>query len=423
METTHKFIEKNQSSEQADHQRNWVAKKNWLILVLVFLAYPLMSHAGGLGIAAILALGGVLGLIGWRPPHPRDIRKSVPAAIWAIMAVLLWAMISTLWSPYNSGDVLNNAAKLFIGVPLYLAFAVLVVGQSKYSGSSLQWLLISVTFLSSMAVLGDIVSDYGVTKLFDPLAPKESMNVKRGDMIQNLTHATSVLVLLFTPVGLMLWVKGAGGKLAAGGLLVLILAGAIAANMTSSMLALGLAVVFVFLASYWPKLMVRIAFFGGGISIFFAPLFGYIASQAGPEIRAQIPFSWEERVVNWSYMYEKVLQKPWFGHGFDAVRTFNDTHTIRGFEGRALVSLHPHNAGLHIWGELGLIGAVLVCLALFYAARKLTQQDVLTEVQLVALAGLTASAIIIAGFSYGVWQDWWWAVIIFSGAIIGFVKA
>jgi len=381
-----------------------------------------MSHAGGLGIAAIVALGGLFGLMGWRPPHPRDIPKSVPTAIWALMAFLLWAMVSTLWSPYSSGDILNNAQKLFVGVPLYLAFAALVVGQSKYFGSSLQWLLVVGAFSSSVAVFGDIMSGYGLTKLLDPLAVGENMEAKRGDMLQNLGHATSVLALLLTPVGLILWGKGGLGKSAATALFALILAGAFAANMSSSLVALALAVMFIFLAGFWPKFVVRSTFFAASFSIFFAPLFGYMASQLSPEFRAQMPFSWEERVVNWSALYEKILQKPWFGHGFDAVRTFNETHTIRGFEGRALVSLHPHNAGLHIWGELGLVGAVLACLALFLAAQKLTKQGILSKVQLMALAGLTASTIAIAGFSYGVWQDWWWATIIFSASIISLVK-
>jgi len=228
--------------------------------------------------------------------------------------------------------------------------------------------------------------------------------------------------LLFTPVGLILWAKGRFGKLAAVVLLALVLAGATTANMSSSIIALALAVSFIILAMYWPKRIVRLVFFAAGTSIILAPAIGFIASKTSPELRAQLPFSWEERVVNWAYMYDKILEKPWFGHGFDAVRTFNDTHTIRGFEGRALVSLHPHNAGLHIWGELGLVGAILACLALFFAGRRLTTHDQLTKIQLIALAGLMASVIVVAGFSYGAWQDWWWAVIIFSASAISFVK-
>jgi len=391
----------------------------------VFLAYPIMGHAGGLGIAAIVGLGGIFGFIGWRPPHPRDVPKIIPAAIWAVMALLFWGMISTLWSPYSSDDVLSNAQKMFFGLPLYLAFAVTLVSQSKFSISHfqhLQHLLIGMTFIWSVVVLMDVLSGYGVTRLIDPLAVGEDMEAKWGDMIQNLGHAVSVLTLLFVPVSVLLWLKGGAGKFAALALFALVLSSAIFADMNSRFIALVVLVPLFGLAIYWPRFAVRGAFFAAAASIFFAPVLGYVASKVTPEWRSQLPFSWEERVENWAYMYDKILQKPWFGHGFDAVRTFTDTHTIRGFEGRALVSLHPHNAGLQIWGELGLVGACLACLALFFAQKRLTEQGVLAKPQLVALAGLTVSVTVIAGITYGVWQDWWWATIIFSATLISFVK-
>ncbi len=406
------------------NRRGFVARKNFWVLVVVFLLYPVMAHAGGLGIAALVSGGGVLGFIGW--PHARDVPKAVPVAIWLVMALLAWGMVSTLWSPYRSDDVLSNAQKMFLGLPLYLAFAATLVSQTKFSISRLQYVLIAVTFISSVVVLMDILSGYGVTMLVDPLAVGENMEAKRGDMIQNLGHAISVLTLLVVPVSVLLWVKGGPGKYtgkyAALALFALVLASAIFADMNSRLMALVLLGPWFALAIFWPVFAVRAAFFLAAASIFFAPVLGYVASKVTPELGARLPFSWEERVDNWAYMYEKILQKPWFGHGFDAVRTFNDTHTIRGFEGRALVSLHPHNAGLQIWGELGLVGAALACLALYFAQKKLTGPGVLSTAQLVALSGLTVSVTAIAGTTYGVWQDWWWATVIFSATLISFIR-
>lgn len=139
-------------------------------------------------------------------------------------------------------------------------------------------------------------------------------------------------------------------------------------------------------------------------------------------MKAKLPFSWEERVENWGYLFGKILEHPIKGHGFDALRTFNETHTIRGFEGRAIVSLHAHNAGLHIWVELGFVGAILGCVALFMGARYLTRADTMTKPQLVAASGLVMGVAMIASLSYGVWQDWWWATIIYVGALITFIR-
>ena len=118
----------------------------------------------------------------------------------------------------------------------------------------------------------------------------------------------------------------------------------------------------------------------------------------------------------------KLFEHPLIGHGFDAVRTFNETHTIRGFEERAIVSLHPHNAGLHIWIELGLVGVLLGSVAVFMTMRYLTVPGRLSRPRLVATSGFVIAATVMASFSYGVWQDWWWAIIIFAAAQIFCIK-
>jgi len=127
-------------------------------------------------------------------------------------------------------------------------------------------------------------------------------------------------------------------------------------------------------------------------------------------------------VFNWEVLYQKILEHPFIGHGFDAVRTFNGTHTIRGFEDRALVSLHPHNAGLHLWVEVGFVGVVLACLALYLGARTLTGSERLSKPRLIAASGLCAATAVMASLSYGVWQDWWWAAIIFASTSIVLIK-
>jgi len=100
-------------------KRDWIAQKNYVLLIVMFVALPFMSHAGGLGIAAIVALSGLLGIIGFWPAHIKGFLLNVPTALWAIMALLLWGTFSALWSPYQSSNTLNNAVKMLLGMPVY----------------------------------------------------------------------------------------------------------------------------------------------------------------------------------------------------------------------------------------------------------------------------------------------------------------
>lgn len=404
------------------HKRGWIAQKNYMVLFVVMFALPIMSHAGGLGIAAIVALGTVFGLIGFRPPHPRDIPKTVPMAIWMLMLMLVWGLFSSLWSPYETTDTLSNADKILVGVPLFLGCAAMLVGQNKYTKNALPWMLVVVTFGSIAAILIDLLTDYSLTMLVDPLAEGETMGSRQGDMVQNVGHAVSVLVLLAVPVGGILWQKGSLGRLATVLMVVLIGFATYKANASAAQLGLIVGLLFVGLATLKPKFALNVAFLMAGAVLLFAPLLAFISARMSADMRAKLPFSWEERVVNWDTLYDKIWEHPFIGHGFDAVRTFTETHSIRGFEGRALVSLHPHNAGLHLWIEVGFIGVLLACLALYSGARRLTGAGGLSRPQLISASGFCAATTVMASLSYGVWQDWWWASIIFIAATIAFIK-
>ena len=298
----------------------------------------------------------------------------------------------------------------------------MICAQNKYARNILPWLFVVALMGSLVAVLTDLMSNYSLTLLVDPLAVGETMGRRQGDMIQNVGHAVSVLILFAAPACMLLWQKSGVGKIATVLMILLMGFSTHKANASAAQIGLIVALVFMGLAHFKPKLALRGAFTMAGACLLFAPTLAYVSSKLSPQMRAQLPFSWEERVFNWEVLYGKIMEHPFIGHGFDAVRTFNDTHTIRGFEGRALVSLHPHNAGLHLWVEVGFVGVILACVALYLGARKLTDPEIFSKPLMVAATGLCAATTAMASLSYGVWQDWWWAAIILSAASIVFIK-
>ena len=402
---------------------NFYTKKNLVLVTILTISIPFLSYAGGLGIAAIMALCALFGLVGIWKLCPVSTLKNIPPAIWALMVFLLWAWVSQFWSPWHPKTALGNADKLLIGVPLYLGCAAMLAAQARLGAMFLPRILTGLVVLGMLAVIYDTLSGYSLTFLFKPPEPDGDINLRIGDTLQNLGHHVTVLAVLIPPLIVLNWQQGGRNRLAS----VILAPGLLAAGLVTGMNVVVIGVIIAALAMIltwrWPRLGLSLVFGLSGCAVLFAPVLGFIARQLGPDIRARLPFSWEERVATWGYMYDKIMAKPWIGYGFDAVRTFNDTHTIRGFKNRALVSLHPHNGGLHIWGETGLVGAVLACLALFLAWRNLAQPGRLSRAQSVGLSGLVIMATLISSLSYGVWQDWWWAIIIFAGAQITFIPA
>ena len=75
--------------------------------------------------------------------------------------------------------------------------------------------------------------------------------------------------------------------------------------------------------------------------------------------------------------------------------------------------LHPHNAALQLWLELGVPGAVLFALLVALAWQALAAAP--WPRLFAAAAGASLAIALIACFaSYGIWEEWWLATLWFS---------
>lgn len=407
-----------------DEWKQWANRKDFYILVLVFLAIPFVSHAGGLGIAAVLAVSGFAALAGALPFQILGNLRRIPLALWLLFLLLCWGGLSSVWSPYSSGHILPNSVKILIGVPVYLLCACIIktCAADDKQRKILVGLLFFGSIASAVALLADQLSGYAINYALSPLSPGQDPNLRVGDIIQNIGHGTTVTALLVAPVSVLLWQRGQIGKMTALAFIGVAMAAAITTGTSASVLAILTALALMAVALWRPRMAVKFSFLFAIFTLLWAPVLAYLATTISAETKASLPFSWEERIENWGYLYHKIIEHPIFGHGFDAVRTFNDTHTIRGFEGRAFVSLHPHNAGLHMWVELGIVGAVLASAALYLAMQNVVRLEGvmsrLNRPQMMAISGVVGAATIISNLSYGLWQDWWWASVIFAGSQI-----
>lgn len=139
--------------------------------------------------------------------------------------------------------------------------------------------------------------------------------------------------------------------------------------------------------------------------------------EAGADRSALLFRSAQHRVEIWARAAGRSLEAPWTGHGIDASRALRPMGETSRFEtlDNTLLPLHPHNAFLQIWLELGGAGMALV-LALGLSAVAATRR-LPPDGQPFAL-GYLAAALSMASTAYGLWQAWWAAGLLTAGLLL-----
>ncbi len=122
----------------------------------------------------------------------------------------------------------------------------------------------------------------------------------------------------------------------------------------------------------------------------------------------EVKFSAWHRLEIWSFVGGKIAQKPVLGWGLDSSRAIpgGNAPIPDAPNGQQWLPLHPHNAALQLWLELGAPGALLF--AFFVARVWLALANARWPPLYAAAAGSSLVTALVVGFgSYGVWQEWW----------------
>lgn len=394
--------------------------KTYGIVFIAFMLYFLMpfgAHAGGLILAPLVAIGAVGGILSI--PSFRSLTVSqIPFWVWGLMGFLLWAFISSFWSPYTDPQIVKNPMKLLIGVPLYLLCLVGICRAFDVRRVLFSHLLMASSFMGAGLLMIDAISGYGLFYLFDPPKPGQNGFTWQGKARANLNQGIVVASLVMGPVAVIMIKWFRYGWVMAGALVLMTFLGALICGLSIALMAIILSLIFMFIGYIRPRFCLSILTMGGMASILFAPILGLLARHFSDEVKASLPGSFEHRIEMWSYVGGRVFERPIFGHGFDAARTFDDTFTFRDFGEWDIVTLHPHNAGLHIWLETGAIGAVLGALFVYFLGMSASNKFKDNPPQMAAISGFFTTALLVCNVSYGVWQEWLWAALILTSAIV-----
>ena len=350
---------------------------------------PLLGWAGSLGFAPAVALAGLLTVSSLR------VRTEDRALLLALFTALVWACASVFWSPWRPGDLEEQTGlKLVFMLALYgcAVSAARAVPEVRLPG--LVKGLAAATLILALILLLEAATSAAGYKILLGLIGQA---VRPDYAIKNVAQGLYVLTLLApmaiaAVAGRARWLLGLGlGAGIIGPALVFGYDAPLLA-LACALLAAGLVWGFPFMG---PRLLAGLS--AGGFLL--APVLAKGAFALGLDERLG-PFlseSWLQRLGYWRKAVEWIWARPLPGWGLDASRAFGPG-----------IQLHPHNAPLQVWMELGLIGAVAAAIVWASIFSGLSR-PVRTPAAAAAAAAATAY-LVFGAVSFGVWQEWWLAL-------------
>ncbi|MFP6749433.1 MAG: O-antigen ligase family protein [Alphaproteobacteria bacterium] len=378
-------------------------------------ALPLFLLAGlfaPLGVIAPKALAPLLLAVAlwrwalhWRDGHWRRPLRGAGAVLAGLIA--LWALLSGLWA-MDGMAALATFAKL---AGVLLATLILLDGLKRLEAGdkdplrkTLVW-----SFAAAVALLG--------FETFSGAAGHDWLVWQGRPQDFDLTvlnRSGIVLLLAAWPTALVLWQQGRR-RWALGALLAafaVVMAGVSSSNQVAAVLALSGAVLAWFSGRRLPRVLALVIAAG----VLAAPVLpsSWLAPKNLAPYFDEANYSALHRLHIWNFTAQRIADKPVMGWGLDAARRIPGGDTKLAGGGNVM-NMHPHNAFLQIWLELGAVGAVLA--AIFLAGLWLRAGAMPNRAARAAATGLLLSALTVANLSFGIWQTWWLAALALGGLV------
>ena len=388
----------------------------WGLAATAFLVVPLAALAP----KGLTPLGVGAGLFAAAALRARA-QPLPPAFLWltaAIAALLAWCWLSALWA-LDPGLAVRRAEVLTL---IAVVGPMILAGTLALPADRQSWLGAGLC-----AGLGVGVAFMAVDAMLDGALRHAIRDDPGYYSMSSLNRGATVAVLVVWPAALWLWRRGVRADRrwmrAAAPALALSCVGLLALlESESSMAALAVGA-----ATFAVVALAR----GIGTRLLAAAL--ALGTMAAPALSLTIlspdrVLAWTDRLGStavhrlfiWHFTAERILERPWLGWGLDAARAMpgRDTHivTLRPdlpydvYKDMQVLPLHPHNAPLQVWLELGLPGAILFAALsaglLLWLARRVPGR-----MQAAAAASVLSVALAMSSFSYGIWQTWWLAAL------------
>lgn len=394
------------------------------LLTAVFVMPPLgvLAHQGLAPLAAVMSLAAIMSLSQRTWHFPWSLRLlTVPALI-----ALAWAAMSALWA-VDPGTTLSRAAKLAAATGFGVVILVGVVNLPPATRFRLGIALCAGLALAIVIVAIDLSLMGGLRRAIR----NDPSYYGRASLNNGLTW----IVLLVWPAGLWLWHLAARTgrrwwRLAAfvpiAACVPLLLNLESQSSLTAFAIGLATFVAVAALPRAVPIALAACIVLGTVTAPLVAPAVFRAASTA--DWFSTMPSTMMHRAYIWAFTADKIAEKPLLGWGLDSSRAIpggeamvtdvNPNLPVEVYGKMQLMPLHPHNAPLQLWLELGVPGALLfaVVTGALLVAVALRIRDRLAAA---TAATVLLVAIALSSFSYGIWQTWWLAALWLIATLTG----
>lgn len=334
---------------------------------------------------------------------------------WVILAVLLiWSLISCAWSLIQAeslGHAIKAAMICFAGVVLYESSSGL---RDQFSESA------SAIVIGAVAGLFVLLGVSAYTYIQNDAVWGSFSN----DPFTTLNNNAIVLSLILWPVTYALYRKrpaaGFVFLLAGFGLLSYLSSGA---ALTGAVLGGAALTLSHFVGRRFLSVVAVLAF---GAMVF-APLvvshsgIDRFATPEGFAAESSVPSSIRHRLAIWSFVSDKISEKPILGWGQSASRQIDD-EPYRLDEDTEILPLHPHNISLQTRLELGLPGIILLGLFFLVLFFRFLSFRFASDQMGLALA-VAVNWLLVAHVSVGMWQSWWIGISFLLAVLLRFLLA
>lgn len=324
-------------------------------------------------------------------------------SLWGVLPLLAWMLASSVWAldrPHAWSLWVRAAILIFGAIVLCIVAATSLsagnrqrVGRFVLAGFCLLVLFVTFELISGGAIVRTAMPNKYSSVVWTYVA------VSRGSI---------VMALMLWPAMLSWRTLGrCSGAVVASFVIVAIAAVCVLTEHDATRAAVAAGIV-TFAGVYASGRMMILAL--GIIFTAFvlsAPLLPY--GPLAPELclSSSFPFkpSVGHRLYIWQFVAERIWERPWLGWGLGSSRYIPGADTPTPVGG-VLLSLHPHNAALQVWLELGVVGALLAAVLVATLTVRILRMEGDRFAQAAAAATL-AAAFVAANLSFGIWQNWW----------------
>lgn len=366
------------------------------LLILLMLAHPNLN-------AIVLSLKSIL---------------KTPLVL-ALLALIAWCFVTLLWA--EALALMTLARLCLVGLMGFMAIT-LIASLNDGTKKKLSIVVVaSVVFLLAV-LLFEGLSNAALHKLLRPedTVPRDGEWVPYLEMVA--ARGTAILAP-FSFVAAALLARLTGRPYLGVALMALTLVATSLLPMDASTLAVLCGCLGYLLVRFRPKVMTKLLF---AATILLAITSPFIMSSVLTQDNLadqgiELTRNQTQRVAIWNYASDLIREKPMLGYGFDSSREIGKQGVLISGTNWPAMPLHPHNAFLQIWLELGLVGICLVGVFLGFLWRQLDFQIEENRETPIIIATIVA-ALVISLISFGVWQYWWIATWAFLACGIQLTK-